>query len=189
MPEDSPNFLPPGGNYQNLLSYKKSEIIYDFTFRFSERFLKRGDRTTDQMVQAARSGKQNIAEGSKASVTSTEMELKLTNVARASLEELLLDYQDFLRVRDFPLWEKNSKEALYVRKLGKTENESFDTYRTYMETRPPETLANIAICLIHQANYLLDRQIKRLEQDFLKKGGLRENMTRARLDYRRKKQE
>ena len=189
MPEDSPNFLPPGGNYQNLLSYKKSEIIYDFTFRFSERFLNRGDRTTDQMVQAARSGKQNIAEGSKASVTSTEMELKLTNVARASLEELLLDYQDFLRVRDFPLWEKNSKEALYVRKLGKTENESFDTYRTYMETRPPETLANIAICLIHQANYLLDRQIKRLEQDFLKKGGLRENMTRARLDYRRKKQE
>jgi len=189
MPEDSPNFLPPGGNYQNLLSYKKSEIIYDFTFRFSERFLKRGDRTTDQMVQAARSGKQNIAEGSKASVTSTEMELKLTNVARASLEELLLDYQDFLRVRDFPLWEKNSKEALYVRKLGKTENESFETYRTYMETRPPETLANIAICLIHQANYLLDRQIKRLEQDFLKKGGLRENMTRARLDYRRKKQE
>ena len=189
MPEDSPNFLPPGGNYQNLLSYKKSEIIYDFTFRFSERFLKRGDRTPDQMVQAARSGKQNIAEGSKASVTSTEMELKLTNVARASLEELLLDYQDFLRVRDFPLWEKNSKEALYVRKLGKTENESFDTYRTYMETRPPETLANIAICLIHQANYLLDRQIKRLEQDFLKKGGLRENMTRARLDYRRKKQE
>ena len=189
MPEDSPNFLPPGGNYQNLLSYKKSEIIYDFTFRFSERFLKRGDRTTDQMVQAARSGKQNIAEGSKASVTSTEMELKLTNVARASLEELLLDYQDFLRVRDFPLWEKNSKEALYVRKLGKTENESFDTYRTYMETRPPETLANIAICLIHQANYLLVRQIKRLEQDFLKKGGLRENMTRARLDYRRKKQE
>ena len=115
MPEDSPNFLPRGGNYQDLLSYKKSEIVYDFTFRFCEKFLKRGDRTIDQMVQAARSGKQNIAEGSKASITSTEMELKLTNVARASLEELLLDYQDFLRVRDFPLWEKNSKEALYTR--------------------------------------------------------------------------
>src|SRR6478752_2988028 len=170
MPEDSTNFLPPGGNYQDLLSYKKSEIIYDFTFRFCERFLKRGDRTIDQMVQAARSGKQNIAEGSKASVTSTEMELKLTNVARASLEELLLDYQDFLRVRDHPLWEKNSKEALYVRKLGKTENESYETYRTYMETRLPEVLANIVICLIHQANYLLDRQIKRLEKDFLEKG-------------------
>jgi four helix bundle suffix protein len=189
MPEDSPGFLPSGGNYQELLSYKKSEILYDFTFRFCERFLKRGDRTIDQMVQAARSGKQNIAEGSKASVTSTEMELKLTNVARASLEELLLDYQDFLRVRDFPIWEKNSKEALYVRKLGKTENESYETYRTYMDTRPPEILANIAICLIHQANYLLDRQIKRLEKDFLEKGGLRENMTRARLEYRKRGKE
>lgn len=121
MPEDPTNFLPPGGNYQDLLSYKKSEIICDFTFRFCENFLKRGDRTIDQMVQAARSGKQNLAEGSKASITSTEMELKLTNVARASLEELLLDYQDFLRVRDFPLWEKNSKEALYTRKLGRTD--------------------------------------------------------------------
>lgn len=189
MPEDSPGFLPSGGNYQELLSYKKSEILCDFTFRFCERFLKRGDRTIDQMVQAARSGKQNIAEGSKASVTSTETELKLTNVARASLEELLLDYQDFLRVRDFPIWEKNSKEALYVRKLGKTENESYETYRTYMDTRPPEILANIAICLIHQANYLLDRQIKRLEKDFLEKGGLRENMTRARLEYRKRGKE
>lgn len=189
MLEDPTNFLPAGGNYQDLLSYRKSEIVYDFTFRFCERFLKRGDRTIDQMVQAARSGKQNIAEGSKASITSTEMELKLTNVARASLEELLLDYQDYLRVRDFPLWEKDSKEALYTRKLGKTGNESYETYRSYMDTRPPEVLANIAICLIHQANYLLDQQIRRLEKDFLEKGGLRENMTRARLDYRRKMQE
>jgi four helix bundle suffix protein len=183
---DDHGFLPPGGNYQELLSYRKSEVIYDFTFRFCEKFLTRGDRTIDQMVQAARSGKQNIAEGSKASVTSTEMELKLTNVARASLEELLLDYQDFLRVRDLPLWAKNSKEALYVRKLGKTQDESYETYRTYMDTRPPGVLANIAICLIHQANYLLDQQIRRLESDFLKKGGLRENMTRARVEYRRK---
>ncbi len=183
-PEDPPGFLPPGGNYQDLLSYKKSEVIYDFTFRFCDKCLKRGDRTIDQMVQAARSEKQNIAEGSKASVTSTEMELKLTNVARASLEELLLDYQDFLRVRDHSLWGKNSKEALFVRKLGKTDNESYETYRTYMETRPPEVLANIAICLLHQANYLLDQQIRRLEKDFLKKGGLRENITKARLKYR-----
>jgi len=182
--EDPPGFLPAGGNYQGLLSYRKAEIIYDLTFRFCERHLKRGDRTNDQMVQAARSGKQNIAEGSKASVTSTEMELKLTNVARASLEELLLDYKDFLRVRDNALWDKNSKEALYVRKLGKKPNESYESYRPYVDTRPPETIANIAICLIHQANYLLDQQIRRLEQDFLKKGGLRENMTRARLNYR-----
>ncbi len=183
-PEDPPGFLPPGGNYRELASYQKSEVIYDFTFRFCKKFLQWGDRTIDQMVQSARSGKQNIAEGSKASRTSSEMELKLTNVARASLEELLLDYYDFLRTRDHPAWDKNSKEALYVRKLGKTENESYETYRTFMDTRPPETLANIAVCLIHQANYLLDRQIRRLEKDFLKKGGLRENMTKARLDYR-----
>ncbi len=187
--EETSGFLPKTGNYRSLLSYRKAEVLYDFTFRFCERFLKRGDRTTDQMVQAARSGKQNIAEGSKASVTSTEMEIKLTNVARASLEELLIDYQDFLRVRDLPLWDKASPEALYVRKLGKADDESFETYRGFLETRPPEVLANIAICLIHQANYLLDRQIRRLEKDFLKKGGLRENMTRARLEHRRKKRE
>ena len=183
-PEDAPGFLPKGGNYRELLSYRKAEIIYDFTFRFCEKFLQRGDRTIDQMVQAARSGKQNIAEGSKASVTSTEMELKLTNVARASLEELLIDYQDFLRVRDFPQWEKNSKEALYIRKLGSRPDESYETYRSYMETRPAETLANIVICLIHQANYLLDQQIRRLEKDFVQKGGIRERMTRARLEHR-----
>lgn len=185
-PEDG--FLPKGGNYRDLLSYQKSEIVYDFTFRFCERFLKRGDRTIDQTVQAARSGKQNIAEGSKASVTSTEMELKLTNVARASLEELLIDYQDFLLVRDMKFWEKDCQEALYIRKLGKLPKESFETYRNFLETRPAGVLASIAVCLIHQANYLLDRQIRRLEKDFLVKGGLRENMTRARLEYRKRKE-
>ena len=185
MPSEDPSgFLPQGGNYQELLSYRKSEVIYDLTFRFCEKHLKRGDRTIDQMVQAARSGTQNIAEGSKASITSTEMELKLTNVARASLEELLIDYQDFLRVRDLPAWAKDSAEALYIRKLGKQPDESYETYRTFADTRPADTLANIALCLIHQANYLLDQQIRRLEKDFLQKGGLRERMTRARLDYR-----
>jgi four helix bundle suffix protein len=184
-PPNSPGFLHQGGNYRELLSYRKAEIIYDFTFRFCERFLNRGDRTIDQMVQAARSGKQNIAEGSKASVTSTETEIKLTNVARASLEELLIDYQDYLRVRDQKLWDKASKEALYIRKLRKQPGESFESYREFLETRPPEVLANIAICLIHQANYLLDQQIRRLEKDFVAKGGLRENMTRARIAYRK----
>lgn len=190
MPPEDPSegFLPKGGNYKDLLSYRKSEIIYDFTFRFCEKHLKKGDRTIDQMVQAARSGKQNIAEGCKASVTSTETEIKLTNVARASLEELLIDYQDFLRVRDQPAWAKDSAEALYVRKLGRTPGESFETYRPFFETRPPATLANIAICLIHQANYLLDQQIRRLEKDFVKKGGIRERMTRARLAHRDQQQ-
>jgi len=112
MLEDSPNFLPPGGNYQELLSYKKSEIGYDFTFRFCERFLKRSDRTIDQMVQPPVPENKTLPEGSKASITSTEMELKLTNVARAILEELLIDYQDYLRVRDHKFWDKDSPEAL-----------------------------------------------------------------------------
>lgn len=184
-PEDpSPGFLPKSGNYQDLLSYRKAEIIYDLTYRFCEKHLKKGDRTIDQMVQAARSGKQNIAEGSKAALTSTETEIKLTNVARASLEELLIDYQDFLRVRDWALWPKDSKEALYVRKLGKQPDESFETYRAFLDSRPAETVANIALCLIHQANYLLDKQIRRLEKDFVRKGGLRERMTQARLQHR-----
>ena len=176
--------IQPHGNYRELLSYRKAEIVYDITYRFCKRFLTRGDRTIDQMVQAARSGKQNIVEGSQASGTSKEMEIKLTGVARASLEELLQDYLDFLRARDHAVWEKNSREALYVRKLGSRNGASFETYREFVETRPAETVANIAICLIHQANYLLDKQIKRLEEDFLKEGGLRERMTQARLQTR-----
>src|ERR1700676_502048 len=114
----APGFIPAHGNYEELLSYQKAEVVYDLTYRFCQRFLSKGDRTIDQMVQAARSGIQNIAEGSKASGTSKEMEIKLTNVARASLEELLVDYRDFLRVRDLPLWQRDSREALFVRKLG-----------------------------------------------------------------------
>src|ERR1700687_359015 len=116
--QSAERLLLPHGNYRELLSYQKAEVVYDLTFRFCQRFLSRGDRTVDQMVQAARSGKQNIVEGSKASGTSKETEIKLTNVARASLEELLVDYRDFLRVRDLRLWEKDSKEAQFVRKLG-----------------------------------------------------------------------
>ncbi len=181
---DRSTFIPPHGNYRDLLSYQKAEVVYDLTFRFCEKFLKKGDRTIDQMVQAARSGKQNIVEASQASGTSKEMEIKLTNVARASLEELLEDYRDFLRVRDFALWEKDSRQAQYVRKLGHKSHTTYEAYREFCETRPAEVVANIAICLIHQANYLLDRQIRRLEQDFLKEGGLRERMTRARLHMR-----
>jgi len=185
---NQPGFIPPHGQYRELLSYQKAEVVYDLTFRFCERFLKRGDRTIDQMVQAARSGKQNIAEGSRAAGTSKEMEIKLTNVARASLEELLVDYQDFLRVRDLRQWEKDSKEALYVRQLSRQPKVTFETFREFCETRPAEVVANIAICLIHQANYLLDQQIRRLEQDFIREGGLRERMTRVRLQQRNREQ-
>jgi four helix bundle suffix protein len=177
-------FIPPHGGYKNLLSYQKSEIVFDATALFCERFLTKRDRTYDQMIQASRCGKQNIVEASIASATSKEMEIKLTNVARASLEELLEDYRDFLRVRGFRLWDKNSREALFVRKLGAQKDVSYEIYKPYLTTRPPEVCANIIICLIHQTNYLLDQLLRKLEQDFLKEGGLRERMTRARLQSR-----
>lgn len=182
----SKGFIPKHGGYQNLLSYKKALIVYDATVFFCDHFIDKRSRTHDQMVQAARSGKQNIVEGSMASATSKEMEIKLMNVARASLEELLEDYRDFLRTRGLALWDKNSRQALFVRKLGADKNASYETYRTYIESRPPEVVANIIICLIHQTNYLLDKLIRQLEQAFLKEGGLRERMTRARIEERRK---
>ena len=182
---DSDRLLPPRGDYQTLLSFKKAEVVYDLTFRFAHKYLSRGDRTIDQMILSARSGKKNILEGSKAGRASKETELKLTNVARASLEELLDDYLDFLRARDLPLWDKDSKEARYVRKLGCKTPQTFEYYRKFVETRPPAVIANIAICLIHQTNYLVDQQLLRLEKDFLEHGGLRERMTRLRLQYRK----
>ncbi len=176
--------IPPRGDYQTLLSYQKAEVVYDITYRFAHKYLSRGDRTVDQMIQSARSGKQNILEGSKAALTSKETELKLTSVGRASLEELLADFRDYLRVRDHGVWEKDSKEALYVRQLGCKTPQTFELYRDFLETRPSEVIANIAICLIHQTNYLLDQQLRRLEKDFLEQGGLRERMFKARLAQR-----
>ena len=183
---DSHPIIPPRGDYQTLHSFHKAEVVYDLTFRFAHKYLARGDRTVDQMIQAARSGKKNILEGSKAATTSKETEIKLTNVGRASLEELLDDYRDYLRVREHREWDKNSKEALYVRRLGRKTPQTYELYREFVETRPPEVVANIAICLIHQANYLIDQQLRRLEKDFLEQGGLRERMFKARLDYRNK---
>ena len=181
-------FIPAHGGYEELLSFRKSRIVYDGTVRFCDRFLDKRDRTVDQMVQAARSGKQNILEGCMASATSKESEIKLVNVARASLEELLEDYRDFLRTRGQPLWEKDSREASFVRKLGAKNDVSYEIYRTYIETRSGDIVANILVFLIHQTNYLLDPQIRALEKAFLAEGGLRERMTRARLAARRDQQ-
>ena len=181
---DDTRVIPPGGDYQTLLSYQKAETVYDITFRFAHKFLSKGDRTIDQMIQSARSGKQNILEGSKAGTTSKETEIKLTNVGRASLEELLADYRDYLRVRDLKFWDKDSKEAKFVRDLGRQTPQSFELYREFVETRSAEVICNIAICLIHQTNYLLDQQLKTLEREFLEQGGLRERMTNARIKYR-----
>ena len=184
--ETEKGFIPSHGGYVGLLAYKKALVVFQGTCRFCKRFLEKRDRTVDQMVQAARSGKQNFVEASKISGTSKEAELKLLNVSRSSLEELLEDYSDFVRKRKVSLWPKNSREALFVRRLARKANVSYETYETYVETPRPEVVANILICVIHQTNYLLDQLIRKLEKDFLAEGGLREQMTRAGLAQRAK---
>lgn len=161
-----------------------AEIIFDGTAAFCGRFIDRRSRTLDQMVQAARSGKQNIAEGCMASGTSKKTELKLIGVARASLEELLLDFEDFLRLKGLPLWTKNHAEAQKIRKLAYEKNRSYSTYKAYIEKAQPEIAANTMICVINQANYLLDRQLKALEKDFLEEGGFTERLHRSRTEWR-----
>lgn len=178
------NFIPPHGGYQNLLSFKKARIVYDGTVWFCNHFLNKRDRTFDQMVQAARSGKQNIVEGSMASATSKEMEIKLTNVARASLEELLEDYRDFLRVRGLEEWPKEHRHTARLRELNRKPDANYETFRKGIENPNPAIAANVMIGLTKLTSYLLDRQIRQLEQAFLKEGGLRERMTRARLSER-----
>jgi four helix bundle suffix protein len=181
-------FIPPHGGYEQLLSFQKARIVYDGTVKFCERFVDRRSRTTDQMVQAARSGKQNILEGSQASGTSKETEIKLTNVARASLEELLEDYRDFLRVRGFEEWPRTSPYTARLRELNRQPNANYDTFKKGIEHPDPAIAANVMIGLIKLTNYLLDQQLRRLEQDFMKEGGLRERMTRARLATRARQQ-
>lgn len=182
----SERIIPPHGGYKNLLSFQKAEIVYDGTVRFCGRFLEKRDRTYDQMVQAARSGKQNIVEGSQASGTSKEMELKLTNVARASLEELLTDYRDFLRTRSLQEWTKEHPYARRLRELNRVSGATYADFKKGIEHADPEICANVIIGLIKVTNFLLDRQIQSLEKAFLKEGGLRERMTRARLQQRAK---
>src|SRR2546423_14627115 len=160
--KNSPNLIPPHGGYRQLKSFQQAELVYDATVQFCDRFIDRRSRTHDQMVQAARSGRQNIAEGSQASGTSKKFELKLVGVARASLEELLLDYEDFLRQRGLLLWGKNHPTAQVVHRLTYKENRSYLTYRSYIEEAPPKVAANTVVCLIHQTNYLLDQQLRQL---------------------------
>lgn len=174
------DLIPPHGGYQGLKCYQMTEIIHDATAAFCARFVDRRSRTTDQMVQAARSGKQNIAEGSQASGTSKKTELKLIGVARASLEELLTDYRDFLRQCGLATWGKDHPQAQAVRKLAYARNRSYQTYRTYIEEGDPEVAANTIICLIHQANYLLDQLLAQLESSFTSEGGFTERLYRVR---------
>lgn len=181
-------FIPPHGGYKELLTFQKSEIIYDATVRFCADLFDRRDRTVDQMVQAARSGKQNIVEANMASGTSKETEIKLTNVARASLEELLTDYRDFLRTRGFAEWAKDHPHVKRLQELNRTPGANYETFRKAVEHADPAIRANALIGLIKVTTYLLDQQLKRLEKDFVEQGGLRERMTRARLQHRSQQQ-
>jgi restriction system protein len=180
MKNGSSGLVPAHGGYRKLQSFQLAELVYDATVKFCDRFIDRRSRTHDQMVQAARSGRQNIAEGSQASGTSKKTELKLVGVARASLEELLLDYEDFLRQRGLTLWGKDHPQAKMVRGLAYKTDRTYETYRTYIEQAPPEVIANTLICLIHQTNYLLDQQRRQLEEVFQAEGGFSERLYRAR---------
>ena len=183
MPE-VPQIVLPHGGYRKLTAFQKSEVVYQMTVVFCRRFLPaHGDRTVDQMTQAARSCKQNIAEGSASSGTSKETELKLTNVARASLDELLEDYLDYLKAHYSPPWAMNDERAVAAKKLGR-EHSDWEYWKPIFESRPAETCCNLAITLIHQARSLLDSLIKYLEADFVKHGGIRERMHAARTAAR-----
>ncbi|MDD5731477.1 MAG: four helix bundle suffix domain-containing protein [Patescibacteria group bacterium] len=162
------------------MSYQGATIIYDLTTDFCKKYISGYSRTTDQMVQAARSGKQNIAEGSMASGTSKKTELKLVSVARASLEELLADYEDYLRQHHFLQWGRDDPRAIEVRKLAYRSDKSYKTYEPYMTSG--ELAANALICLIHQTNYLLDQQMRSLEKSFMEEGGFTERLYKARKE-------
>jgi len=172
------DLIPKHGGYEKLKSFQMAQIAYDFTFDFVKKYVPRNSRTCDQMEQAARSGKQNIAEGSKASAVSKQTELKLVNVARASLEELLLDYRDFLRTHGLGQWAKDDARSVEIRRLAYRTNRTYTTYRTYMSDAEPA--ANCAICLINQANYLLDQQLRVLEKDLTNNGDFKDHYKEAR---------
>jgi four helix bundle suffix protein len=179
-----PGLIPPHGGYETLQSYQMSVLVYDATVKFCDRFIDRKSRTHDQMVQAARSGNKNIAEGSQVSGTSKKTELKLVGVARGSLEELLGDYEDFLRQRGLAEWGKNHPMSGVVRRLCYAPNRSYMTYKTYIENAPPEVAGNTMVCLVHQTNYLLDQQLRQLEAQFLEEGGFTERLYRVRSERR-----
>lgn len=167
------------GNYRDLLCYRKAETIYDITYLFANKFFKPSDRTIDQMVQAARSGKQNIIEAYAASVTSVETELKLFGVAKSSLKELLADYEDYLRTRNLEQWSEDSEKFKKAQQLGKEHDDS-EFWMDIVATRSDETIANIAIILLHQTDYLLYRFMEKVVEKFEKDGGIREKLSRLR---------
>ena len=183
-PQTSPvTFLPKHGHYRNLRVYQVTEMVYDITYYFTQHYLSKGDRTVDQMVQAARSGKQNIAEGNQAAATSSETEIKLTNVAKASLEELLDDYEDYLRVRNMQQWGSLHPRYEKMRQYARSE-EIKKEYAATIQRMNDEEIANLCITLIHQAIYMLHKLLVTMQTRFVKEGGIKEHMYQSRINYR-----
>lgn len=183
-PQPSPiTFLPRHGHYRNLRVYQVTKVIYDITYHFTQRYLNKGDRTVDQMIQAARSGKQNISEGNQAAATSSETEIKLTNVAKASLEELLNDYEDYLRVRNLVQWNTHHPRYEKMRQYARSGQIQQD-YTATIQRMNDEEIANLCITLIHQATYMLHKLLATMQARFVKEGGIKECMYQARLNYR-----
>lgn len=176
-------------NWKDLYFYRKSEVLYQMTVAFCKRFLPaHGDRTVDQMVQAARSGKQNIIEGSEAGMTSTETELKLLNVARASLHELREDYRDYLVSHSLQLWDKTYPRFDSMRSFCHDHNDYAD-YSPMIDRLDDEAFANLCLTLCHQTDALMTTYLKKKEEEFVTEGGIRERMTAARLGYRNTQRE
>jgi restriction system protein len=166
--------IAPHGGYRTLESYKNAEIIYDFTTGFINKYIEKGSRTYGQMEQAARSGKQNIAEGSATSGTSKSSELRLIDVARSSLIELLEDYEDFIRTHKLVCWNMNEPRAQEIRQLAYKPDRTYKTYASYMSN--PESAANAMLTLINQTKYLLDRQLASLEKELMKDGDFNDRL-------------
>ena len=185
-PNPPTTFLPQHGHYRNLRVYQVTEIIYDITYHFTQHYMEKGDRTIDQMIQAARSGKQNISEGNQAAATSSETEIKLTNVAKASLEELLNDYEDYLRVRNLPQWNARHPRYEKMRQYARSRQIQQD-YAANIQRMNDEELANLCITLIHQATYMLHKLLATMQTRFVTEGGIKERMYQTRLNYRNSK--
>ena len=176
-------------NWENLYFYQKTVALYQMTYVFCKKFLpKYGDRTVDQMVQAARSGKQNIVEGCADGVTSTEMELKLLNVARASIKELKEDYLDYLMSRKLAVWNKNHPRYDGLLKFCRAHNRVED-YEPFLEKWTDEEIANCANTLCHMVDKMIATHLAAKERDFTENGGIRERMTAARLGRRKTQNE
>lgn len=164
--------------------YQKSEVLYHLTFTFCKRFLPTyGDRTVDQMIQAARSGKQNIIEGMEDGVASSEMQIKLLNVARASLQELREDYKDYIKSRNLQIWTKEHKRYKNMQTFCRNNNK-IEQYQPYFEIWNNEEMSNIALTLAYMVDAMLNHYLITLEKDFVSKGGIKERMYKARTNYR-----